>query len=221
MTFQNDRTGPSAATFRWCPIRSLAPRHRARILTHLQALDEADRHLRFGYAASDSHIGRYVDQLDFDRDEVYGVFNRRLELVAMAHLAYLGQDTRHPTSAEFGVSVLPKLRGRGIGARLFERAALHARNQGIDTIIIHALSENRPMLHIVREAGALIETQGPESTARLKLPPEDVGSQLQEILEIQAAAFDYGIKVQARQVGHLLDALRPPAGSGPQDRRSD
>jgi hypothetical protein len=73
------------------------------------------------------------------------------------------------------------------------------------------------MLHIVREAGALIETQGPESTARLKLPPEDVGSQLQEILEIQAAAFDYGIKVQARQVGHLLDALRAPLpGSGPQ-----
>ena len=188
---------------------------------HLQALDEADRHLRFGYAASDSHIGRYVDQLDFDRDEVYGVFNRRLELVAMAHLPYLGQDSRHPTSAEFGVSVLPKLRGRGIGARLFERAALHARNQGIDTIIIHALSENRPMLHIVREAGALIETQGSESTARLKLPPEDVGSQLQEILEIQAAAFDYGIKVQARQVGHLLDALRPFAGAEPQDRRPD
>ncbi len=221
MTFQIDRTGQSAATFRWCPIRSLAPRHRARILAHLQALDEADRHLRFGYAASDSHIGRYVDQLDFERDEVYGVFNRRLELVAMAHLAYLGQDTRHPTSAEFGVSVQPKLRGRGIGARLFERAALHARNQGIDTIIIHALSENRPMLHIVREAGALIETQGSESTARLKLPPDDVGSRLQEILEIQAAAFDYGIKVQARQVGHLLDALRPFAGVDPYDRHPD
>ena len=87
MTFQNDRAGPAAAPFRWCPIRALAPRHRARILTHLLALDEADRHLRFGYAASDSHVGRYVDQLDFERDEVYGVFNRRLELVAMARLA--------------------------------------------------------------------------------------------------------------------------------------
>lgn len=221
MTFQNDRAGPSAAPFRWCPIRSLAPRHRARILTHLLALDEADRHLRFGYAASDSHVGRYVDQLDFERDEVYGVFNRRLQLVAMAHLAYLGQDTRHPTSAEFGVSVLPKVRGRGIGARLFERAALHARNQGIDTIIIHALSENRPMLHIVREAGALIETQGPESTARLTLAPDGVGSQLQEMLEIQAAAVDYGIKVQARHVGQLLDVLRPLAGASSRDHRAD
>ena len=51
-----------------------------------------DRYLRFGYIASDGHIGRYVDQLDFDHDEVFGVFNRRLDLVAMAHLAYLGSQ---------------------------------------------------------------------------------------------------------------------------------
>ena len=31
---------------------------------------------------------QYVQQIDFDRDEVFGIFNRRLRLLAMAHLAY-------------------------------------------------------------------------------------------------------------------------------------
>src|SRR6218665_3946602 len=72
----------------WVPIRSLARRHRRRIKEHLLSLSERDRYLRFGYPASDEQIGRYAMGLDFERDEVLGIFNRRLELVAMAHLAY-------------------------------------------------------------------------------------------------------------------------------------
>ena len=41
-----------------------------------------DRYLRFGYPASDEQIDRYVETIDFAHDEVFGVFNRRLELVA-------------------------------------------------------------------------------------------------------------------------------------------
>jgi hypothetical protein len=36
-----------------------------------------DRYLRFGYPANDEQIRRYVDQLNFDRDELFGIFNRR------------------------------------------------------------------------------------------------------------------------------------------------
>src|SRR5215210_7224547 len=71
----------------WVPIRSLSPRHRSRIAEHLLELGTADRYLRFGYPATDAQIGKYVDMLDFERDEVFGIFNRRLELIAMAHLA--------------------------------------------------------------------------------------------------------------------------------------
>src|SRR6478736_6832133 len=72
----------------WVPIRSLGPRHRERITAHLVALDERSRYLRFGYAANDAQIHRYVDTLDFEQDEVFGIFNRRLELIALAHLAH-------------------------------------------------------------------------------------------------------------------------------------
>ena len=37
---------------------------------------------------TDAQLARYVDTLDFDRDEVFGIFNRKLELIAAAHLAY-------------------------------------------------------------------------------------------------------------------------------------
>mgnify|MGYP001329477635 CR=1 FL=1 len=192
----------------WVPIRSLAPRHRPRILAHLLALDERDRYLRFGHTASDSQIARYVDLLDFERDEVFGIFNRRLELVAMAHLAYLGSSTRGPggggQAAEFGVSVLARQRGRRLGARLFERAVLHARNRHVDTLIVHALSENTAMLRIARGAGAHVERDGAESEAVLRLPPESLGSQLEALLERQAAEFDYGWKRQAMRVDRLL-----------------
>jgi GNAT superfamily N-acetyltransferase len=92
---------------------------------HLLQLEPQDRYLRFGYAATDEQIRRYVEQLDFDRDEIFGIYNRKLELIAMAHLAY-AETRRHKQCAEFGVSVLKHARGRGYGARLFERAVMHA-----------------------------------------------------------------------------------------------
>jgi len=197
---------------RWLPIRALAPRHRPRILQHLLALNERDRYLRFGYMASDAQIGRYVDLLDFERDEVFGIFNRRLALVAMAHLAYL--DRKAPThSAEFGVSVAPHLRGRGYGERLFDRAALHARNRGVDNLLIHALSENTAMLRIAQKAGACIERHGPESEAWLKLPAENLASHVEALMGNQAAEIDYGIKRQVQRMDELLGNLtgRPEA----------
>lgn len=195
-----------AKDWHWVPIRSLAPRHRERILAHLLALPPTDRYLRFGHPASDAQIAHYVDLIDFDRDEVFGVFNRRLELVAMAHLADLGEaGASH--AAEFGVSVLPRLRGRSLGGRLFDRAVLHARNRHIDTLIVHALSENAAMLRIARAAGAHIERVGPESEAVLKLPPETVGSHVEALIERQAAELDYQWKRSARQVERLLEMI--------------
>ena len=192
--------------FRWVPIRSLARRHRGRIEAHLVSLGERDRYLRFGYPASDEQIRRYVQRIDFTRDELFGIFNRRLVLIAMSHLAY-GDPGSNRRCAEFGVSVLASARARGYGSRLFDHAVLHARNRGVDTLIIHALSENTAMLRIARNAGAQVERDGPESQAALRLPPEDLVSRVGAILEERAAELDYQLKVQARRVDELLDSI--------------
>lgn len=188
-------------TWSWVPIRSLAPRHRERIVAHLLALDERSRYLRFGYAATDAQIARYVDTLDFEHDEVFGIFNRRLELIAMAHLAHrpADADRKRMAMSEFGVSVLPKARRRGFGARLFEHAMLHARNRGVQTIFIHALSENTAMLKIVRHAGATVERDGSESEAWLQLPPDSFASHLDEIVASRTAELDYLLKLRTRR----------------------
>ena len=190
----------------WVPIRSLAPRHRERILAHLLALDERSRYLRFGYAAQDAHIARYVDTLDFEHDEVFGIFNRRLQLIAMAHLAYRpAQAPRDPAPAgEFGVSVLPRTRRRGFGRRLFEHAMLHARNRGVRSLFIHALSENTAMLKIARNAGAIVEREGSESEAWLKLPKETFASHLDALVGERLAEFDYRLKHQAHRLENLF-----------------
>ena len=189
------------------PIRSLGPRHRERIVAHLVLLDERSRYLRFGYAANDAQIRRYVDTLDFEHDEVFGIFNRRLELIALAHLAHRDADTTRGRAAasEFGVSVLPKARRRGFGRRLFEHAMLHARNRHVETMFIHALSENTAMLKLARNAGATIEREGSESEAWLKLPPDSIASHLDELLGDRAAEFDYRLK----QHSHRPDAAQP------------
>lgn len=192
----------------WVPIRSLAPRHRERIAQHLLALPEHDRYLRFGYAASDDQILKYVQQINFERDEVLGIFNRRLHLLAMAHLAYSPDNSGQPTScAEFGVSVAARARGRGYGKRLFDLAALHARNRGVQTLLIHALSENTPMLRIARAAGAEVVREGSESQALLKLPADTVASQVEQMVETGAAEWDYRLKQQARRMERLKAAL--------------
>lgn len=208
--FSGADPGTSGAVSRnrgWVPIRALSPRHKPRILEHLLQLSEGDRYLRFGYAATDEQIRRYVNGLDFRRDEIFGIFNRRLKLVAMAHLAF-SVDPQWATCAEFGVSVAASQRGRGMGARLFDRAMTFARNQGVHMFFIHALSENVPMLNIARKAGARVERDGSESEAYLSLPQATLDSQISGLLQGQMAELDYQFKLQAQQFRDWLATVQ-------------
>jgi RimJ/RimL family protein N-acetyltransferase len=180
------------------PIREIESKHTQKILKHLKALREEDRYLRFGYAATDEQIDAYVRGLDFERDSLFGIYNRRLDLMGMAHLSYsINPDSA--SCAEFGVSVAHAARGRGYGTRLFERAITHSRNEGVRMLFVHALSENTAMLKIAKRAGARIERDGSDSQAHLVLPPADFDSRVEEMLDQQVAWTDYQLKTQAKQ----------------------
>ena len=202
-----DPFGASARSFLMVPIRSLGANHRSRIISHLLLLDAHDRYLRFGFAANDEQILRYANSLNFERDEIFGIYNRRLELIAMAHLAF-STDQSLASCAEFGVSVSSSVRGRGFGARLFDRAVMHARNEGVNLMFIHALSENTAMLKIARRAGATVERDGPESEAHLRLEPATLDSRLNELFQEQLAKTDYSFKLQARTFWKLLTSMQ-------------
>lgn len=215
----------------WVPIRSLARRHRRHITAHLLALEPHDRYLRFGYAASKEQITRYVERLDFDRDEIFGIFSRNLVLIAMAHLAHAavapqpqaGNGDSKFGASEFGVSVLDEARGRGYGMRLFRHAMLHARNRGVRILLIHALSENIRMLRIARAAGATVMLEGAETDAYVNLPPDTLSSHVGEMVERRAAEWNYAIKRQTIRARKLLGAMTrvrrvtPPADRDAED----
>jgi len=48
---------------------------------------------------------------------------------------------------------------------------MHARNEGVSMVFIHALTENTAMLKIARKAGATVQRDGSESEAYLEIPP--------------------------------------------------
>lgn len=198
---ETERPAPSRAL-----IRSLDPKQLALIEQHLLSLSGHDRYLRFGYPAIDEQISRYVAKLDFARDELFGIFDAELRLVAAAHLAYLDAPGQQHM-AEFGVSVSPELRGRGYGQQLFERCVVHARNHGVSRLIVHALSENAAMLKIARNAGASVVREGTESQAYLELPPADFGSQVGEMLAEGLARTDYHLKSGVKQVRGVIDLM--------------
>jgi GNAT superfamily N-acetyltransferase len=192
----------------WVPIRRLGSGDRQTVQSHLLQLDGHSRYFRFGYAATDEQVERYAEKLDFEHDELFGIFDRRLRLVAMAHLAYIDQPNADAErAAEFGVSVLAGGRRQGLGTRLYEHAVLHARNRHIDSLLIHALSENTPMLRIARQAGATVVRDHGEAQGLLKLPPQTLASKVEQLVEEGVAALDYRIKQHVNRVDQLLQGV--------------
>ncbi|MYM28969.1 GNAT family N-acetyltransferase [Duganella sp. CY15W] len=194
-------------------VKELRERDRRRMLRHFLDLEDSDRLLRFGSVLPDEQITHYVNRIAFSRDMVFGVYNRVFRLVAVGHLAFAPRDesksavTVKERVAEFGVSVSRSARGLGIGSKLFERAAIHCRNNDVDTLYMHCLSSNKTMMHIAKKAGMEIHRDYGEADAYLKLPPANPASMLQEALDEQFAVLDYTLKANRRAAVKWLGRL--------------
>ncbi|MDR5755336.1 GNAT family N-acetyltransferase [Caballeronia sp. LZ035] len=191
-------------------VRELSSADRERLLSHFLALEEDDRLLRFGQVVPDHVIENYVRNINFSDDKVFGVFGDALELIGVGHLAYLPAEGDKRT-AEFGVSVLESARGRGVGSKLFARAAMRSRNTHVSVLYMHCLSRNSTMMHIARKSGMKIEYAYGEADAYLSLAPADQNSIMTEMLQEQAAVFDYAIKRQAHRASQMFQAFMPTA----------
>ncbi|MBS6362521.1 GNAT family N-acetyltransferase [Burkholderia sp.] len=191
-------------------VRELASKDREQLLTHFLALGSEDRLLRFGQTVPDHVIENYVRTIDFSRDTVFGVFDHELELIGVGHLAYLPAEGDKRT-AEFGVSVLESARGHGVGTKLFERAAIRSRNTRVSMLYMHCLSRNATMMHIAKKSGMRIEYAYGEADAYLSLPPADHSTIIAEMMQEQAALFDYALKRQARRTSKIIESFMPAA----------
>ncbi len=196
-------------------VKQLHERDRRRMMKHFLSLEKSDRLLRFGSSLPDELVAQYVQKMDFSRDMIYGVYNSLFKLVGVGHLAFAPKDKSPAKSivtdkeqvAEFGVSVSKSMRGMGVGSKLFERAAIHCRNNDVDTLYMHCLSSNKTMMHIAKKAGMEIQRDYGEADAYLKLLPPNPSSMLQEAVQEQFAMFDYTFKANARAAFKLWDRL--------------
>ncbi|MBI3284864.1 MAG: GNAT family N-acetyltransferase [Burkholderiales bacterium] len=193
-------------------VKELSEKDRHRILKHFLALEESDRLLRFGTYLPDAMIEKYVEGINFARDKVFGVLSHHFRLIGVGHLAFAPRNKEDDASdkdkvAEFGVSVSRSARGKGVGSRLFERGAIHCRNDDVDTLYMHCLSSNQTMIHIAKKAGMEIHREYGEADAYLKLLPASPVTVLKEAVQEQVAAIDYSIKANTRAAVKWLGSL--------------
>ncbi len=208
-------------------IKELSEQDRPFMLNHFLGLSPADRRLRFGAALPDEAVTKYVNAIDFDRDTIFGVYESTFNLVGVGHLAFPLPENLPPSDdvqpnrvAEFGVSVSAPMRRKNVGTKLFDRAAIHCRNKHINTLYIHCLASNRPMICIAEKAGMEIHKDHGEVDGYLKLPHPDTDSIRQESAEERAAILDYALNGKMKEAVKWLkriispekhDASKPPS----------
>ena len=183
----------------------------ALIVAHFLALPAEDRRLRFSSSLSPEGIAAYVERIDFDCDAAFGVHDDRLGLVGVAHVAFGGDEV------EFGLSVLPAHRGRGVGSALFERGAKHARNRSIGRVFMHCLRENAAIMHIAQKFGMNIVTEAGDADAYLELPPASPASIAGEFVTEGFALYDYALKAHVaawQRINIALESAAPALGPG-------
>lgn len=161
---------------------------RAALLVHFAALLPEDRRMRFGNSLSDAAVASYVEAIDLERDALFGVYDDRLALVGVAHVAFAGDQ------AELGISVLDAHRGRGVGTALFARAAEHARNRFVSRLFMHCLGENQAIIRIARRAGMDIVTEAGDAEAHLSLPRASPESIAGEYVTDRFSLYDFALK---------------------------
>jgi GNAT superfamily N-acetyltransferase len=195
-------------------VKELTARDRRALHMHFLALEGSARLLRFGMVFPDELITRYVQEINFARDTMFGVYDSELMLAGVGHLAFTPREqallvvaraTSKERVGEFGISVSASARGMGIGTRLFERAAIHCRNADVDILYMQFLSRNESMIHIAKKFGMEVHNDHGEADAYLKLRPANPASASQEVVEEQAASLDYTLKLEAR-LRRLIEA---------------
>lgn len=144
-------------------IVPLGPDARDELRTHLLALDAADRCLRFGVAADDESVGRYVASIDFAATPVLAARDPLGCLLGMAHVALAGGV------ADLGLSVAAEARGRGVATALARAALREAGRRGAREFRIDYAADNDAMTRLVQRLGMQVEREGSDCTARRRL----------------------------------------------------
>ncbi|MDX6475187.1 MAG: hypothetical protein QOH95_698 [Gaiellaceae bacterium] len=135
-------------------LRPTALADEAALLDFFGGLSPDSRHLRFqGAIKVDAHV--VAPFLRSDGGESLSLVGELTAQDGAVRVIALGTfvQLRDPTRAEVAFAVADDFQRRGIGSRLLERLAAHARLAGIERFVAQVLPENAAMLRVFSDTG--------------------------------------------------------------------
>lgn len=136
-------------------VRPIRPEDEMQHRHFLESLDPQDVRLRIFYSRHDlprSELAR-LTQIDYDREMAF--IAEAPDEHGTPQTLGVARALRDPdgVEAEFAIIVRSDLKGRGLGALLFERLIEHARDRGTQRLVGLVLRENTRMLRLARSMG--------------------------------------------------------------------
>jgi GNAT superfamily N-acetyltransferase len=184
-------------------VYRLQPAEYHRYRTHLLALDEESRYLRFGYHIKDETIDILCDKFESNTQDhkIFVIEDENLVVIGAGHIARVDGQT------ELAFSVLKEHQGQGMGSALMKRIIEWCQNRGIKDGCMVCLSTNSAIKKLAKKYGVLVN-EGPETLAGIRIPDLDSNSIINEVVESNIARMDHLGKLQRRFTRMLAFPLR-------------
>lgn len=133
-------------------------------------------------------------------------------IVALAQYARMPEDPAH---AEAAFLVADLMQGRGVGTRLLEQLAAHARTQGITTFHAWVMGANHRMLQVFADSGFTIESRSDDSVLEVVLSLEETSSFVTKTTQRASVAARASLRpfFEPASVA-VVGASREPGGIG-------
>jgi GNAT superfamily N-acetyltransferase len=168
-------------------IRPIEPSDKEALAAGFARLSPESRYRRFMSPTADLSEARlrYLTEVDHvDHEALVALEPGSDEGIGVARYVRL----EDPEVAELAVAVLDEWQGNGVGSLLLQRLAAAARENGIERFSAMILEENRPMLSLIQELGA-VSVGKHESGAvavEVQLPEQGLGGTLRGLLRAAA-----------------------------------
>lgn len=170
-------------------VRKLLIAEYPKYRTHLKALDENSKLLRFGHRVNDEVIDHLCDSIEKDARHhvLFCIENEALDIIAVGHIAT-------GDGMELAFSVHKEYQGQGFGNKLMSRCIRYCRTHGILKGCMVCLSSNAVIKHLCLKNGIHIHTDHGETLADLELDKPNVSTFVDEQVASNLAIFDYMTK---------------------------
>ena len=184
-------------------LRPVVPEDRERLLDAFDQLSETSRRFRFlgsVSSLSDAQL-RYLTDTDGVDHVAWGALDvRDLDAPGFGIGRWI-RLTEAPHVAEFSLTVLDDVQGRGIGQLLLAVLAVTAQPLGVETLRGYISRDNVRMVGWMQALGATAADAAPDVVFDLPIPPDPAAS-------VSAREF----VEQMDRVREAMDAQRPDAG---------